>query len=1065
MADKKKLKAETKDIYSKIPDVTVFSNAPYDGNDAVEAYKYSVGAIKSALKEKRNRNIGIIGDFGSGKSSAIAIFKKANSLSKRKERRKIAQISLADFCQDSVVKDKNLQFSIVQQLFHSVYRARIPTSKFVKRGIKIRSVVFFISLLLGVLFLSLGLANSFNVLKSGGKYPFYFISAICFFIALFFFFLVYSFRSIRAKVKDVEVEINDIDPNDIFDHFLEEIIYFFFMTNVDLVIFEDIDRTPNCNELFTKLYTLNVAINNFPKFRNGKRSVVFLHAVKETMFPDGEEKSKYFDVLIPIRPVYTSSSAMDVFKNKLNSLNYDIKIFKDNFLETLQYSVQYIRQLNNLLTAFNIIKKQLMIDDKDTEKNTSLMAILLYKSLFPTDYIFALKDKGVLRYLFSPGKREFQDYLNNKDYCTSSLANKERMKLNPNDNEKVINYKDAFNSKYDSEKEVFDKIKHFYEDVEDFLNEESFFLISPIPTDGLPENIAIYLKEVINGKVHNNFDEHFEDANLILSNPSFIKYIRNPSACRIELLEKMLTDEKYKTILNEFCNSFTSNDEFRNLFVLRCIDKFNESNDKRYLKFFESISLTYNYLNETIINRIGKQKIIEFLNVNKLLNNENFDFQNEKNIIVDVLLGETDLSLLSTFSDEIFINKISTLNIKFPYLFYGVDNFKSLKNKLDYIILNNMFVVSKENVMFIYEYFTNKKFNNDFLSAFTNNLNVLNYIVNSFLDAGRDFSVITNNYSNENDSFINQLIKDNPFDLSRIPNFFETCKPIFIDSNTAVDGKYLLKLYNISKIKGTLDTFGWLRETNPSFKMVTYFSNNFNLLEKGNPTTREGFNFLNAILDSTTIVNESVEYLFNNCLENYKIKIENVAIESVAFSYMLENEEIEINQDLLNKIADNDKLLKALFSNEKNRLKIIKNLSDYKFSKSQLVNLLNCEFNTENVTTILNNFNEIVIEDIQQFKQFIDRANQMALIKSIFVFYLNYTDFGDDKIQKLLNNRFSELSSEEKLNYIKGQLQKLKLIYLEFDKNENNSHFYNACRCRGIDRRTTRKKYHIFIKK
>ena len=75
----------------------------------------------------------------------------------------------------------------------------------------------------------------------------------------------------------------------IFNKYLDEIVYFFQVTKVKLVIIEDLDRfgTPN---IFLKLRELNQLIN---ESKIVGRHITFIYAVKDDIFKD-EERTKFF---------------------------------------------------------------------------------------------------------------------------------------------------------------------------------------------------------------------------------------------------------------------------------------------------------------------------------------------------------------------------------------------------------------------------------------------------------------------------------------------------------------------------------------------------------------------------------------------------------------------------------------------------------------------------------------------------------------------------------------------------------------------------------------------------
>lgn len=132
----------------------------------------------------------------------------------------------------------------------------------------------------------------------------------------------------RIKYKDFELDVEqkgDIKTysgQSLINKFVDEVLYFFESTKIDLVIFEDLDRLEYKNtELTTnekgvvannttivdkssailvKLRELNTLINNSQQC---KRKVTFVYAIKDDMIKKREERIKFFEYILPIIPI------------------------------------------------------------------------------------------------------------------------------------------------------------------------------------------------------------------------------------------------------------------------------------------------------------------------------------------------------------------------------------------------------------------------------------------------------------------------------------------------------------------------------------------------------------------------------------------------------------------------------------------------------------------------------------------------------------------------------------------------------------------------------------------
>ena len=95
-----------------------------------------------------------------------------------------------------------------------------------------------------------------------------------------------------------------IEDNSIFNKHLDEILYFFQVTDYNVVIIEDLDRfgTPN---IFLKLRELNQLIN---ESKIVGRHITFIYAIKDDIFKD-EERTKFFDFITTVIPVINPSNS------------------------------------------------------------------------------------------------------------------------------------------------------------------------------------------------------------------------------------------------------------------------------------------------------------------------------------------------------------------------------------------------------------------------------------------------------------------------------------------------------------------------------------------------------------------------------------------------------------------------------------------------------------------------------------------------------------------------------------------------------------------------------------
>ena len=94
---------------------------------------------------------------------------------------------------------------------------------------------------------------------------------------------------------------------------IDEIIYCFERSSIDVVIIEDLDRF-GIHDVFTRLREINFIIKQSPQV---KRPVYFVYALRDEMFVVGE-KTKFFDLIVPVIPVINSENSQEKMMELLN---------------------------------------------------------------------------------------------------------------------------------------------------------------------------------------------------------------------------------------------------------------------------------------------------------------------------------------------------------------------------------------------------------------------------------------------------------------------------------------------------------------------------------------------------------------------------------------------------------------------------------------------------------------------------------------------------------------------------------------------------------------------------
>ncbi|MCD4729186.1 MAG: hypothetical protein K8R74_01200, partial [Bacteroidales bacterium] len=165
---------------------------------------------------------------------------------------------------------------------------------------------------------------------------------------------------------------------------IDEILYFFEVTNYNIVIIEDLERFEQ-TEIFTKLREINLLINNS---KNIKKDVVFIYAIRDDMFQDND-RTKFFDFMIPIIPVINSSNSNEKLLKIIKENEYTIS---NDLIDDISLFIDDMRLLYNIMNEYHLYSKNLN-NNLDQDK---LLSMIVYKNIFPNDFTELSNNKGFL---------------------------------------------------------------------------------------------------------------------------------------------------------------------------------------------------------------------------------------------------------------------------------------------------------------------------------------------------------------------------------------------------------------------------------------------------------------------------------------------------------------------------------------------------------------------------------------------------------------------------------------------------------------------------------------------
>jgi len=375
-------------------------------------------ALSSAEKE-HIRNIALTGPFGSGKSSVLITLREDFA-----KEYKFLPISLAtlqaneeennisDLGGESDEKEREkrieslnrkIEYSILQQLIYREKTETVPNSRFRKivHLSKWELVKYPVAFVLTFLCILIVFEPSFAKVDSiydffswGNKWNtiFDFAAAVWLLVALYkiarYVFKSYSNSKLnKLNLKDGEIEV--IENNSIFNKHLDEILYFFQVTDYNVVIIEDLDRfgTPN---IFLKLRELNQLIN---ESKIVGRHITFIYAIKDDIFKD-EERTKFFDFITTVIPVINPSNSKDKLKSALEKKGCGNDGISDDDLSEMAFFIQDMRILTNIVNEYKQYRDKLCEANNYRLNKTKLLGMIVYKNYYPQDFASLHRREG-----------------------------------------------------------------------------------------------------------------------------------------------------------------------------------------------------------------------------------------------------------------------------------------------------------------------------------------------------------------------------------------------------------------------------------------------------------------------------------------------------------------------------------------------------------------------------------------------------------------------------------------------------------------------------------------------
>jgi len=416
-----------------------------------EKHRVYFDVIEAALSDPKRsvRNIALTGSYGVGKSSILA------EVAQRHKRGVIAvSLSTLGFPDDeplptgsvakaAATKTNRIQKEIVKQLLYSQDPLKTPGSRYrrttrfrIWRTLRLSAIL---ALPVAVGFFLAGWTASIAALIPASDDLWWLGHVAVFAVATLLLLALLASLHNRFQIEKLGAGAATISLSaksaTYFDEYLDEIVYFFEVVKRDIVILEDIDRFDDAH-IFETLRSLNSILNGAKQLKG--RKIRFVYAIKDSIFDElgtraakkelasdatePEERNagqtvrqdaaeaevsranrtKFFDLVIPVVPFITHRSARDLL---VQTLGHDLQHgISDELVDLTARYVADMRLIKNVRNEYAIFKRQIIDAGSLELSEDGLFAMVLYKSTHLSDFELIKLGRSNLDDLYRDGR-------------------------------------------------------------------------------------------------------------------------------------------------------------------------------------------------------------------------------------------------------------------------------------------------------------------------------------------------------------------------------------------------------------------------------------------------------------------------------------------------------------------------------------------------------------------------------------------------------------------------------------------------------------------------------------
>nr|WP_234240092.1 ATP-binding protein [Halomonas desiderata] len=125
-----------------------------------------------------------------------------------------------------------------------------------------------------------------------------------------------------------------------------------------------------------------------------KRTIRFLYALRDDMFIN-TDRTKFFEFIIPVIPIINTSNSIDMVLEQGRRLKLDGRLDRQFLREVSRY-LNDLRLIQNIFNEYAIYRANLETEGENFLDSNKLLAILIYKNVYPRDFEQLHRGAGAL---------------------------------------------------------------------------------------------------------------------------------------------------------------------------------------------------------------------------------------------------------------------------------------------------------------------------------------------------------------------------------------------------------------------------------------------------------------------------------------------------------------------------------------------------------------------------------------------------------------------------------------------------------------------------------------------